>query len=132
MRRTLKAAVLLALLAVASASAADERIHRNSKSHTLKPKTTEKKKFDLPVREAGRRVSLRLKAVVSEGEAWLVVRDSKGKVRQQAHLRPPGSKTSTYDVSTSEDSAAGGAWTVELEFREASGSYELTWTNHLP
>ena len=132
MRKTLKAAVLLALLAVASASAADERIHRNSKSHTLKPKTTEKKKFDLPVREPGRRVSLRLKAVVSEGEAWLVVRDSKGNVRQQAHLRPPDSKTSTYDVSTSEDSAAKGDWTVELEFREASGSYELTWTNYLP
>lgn len=132
MRRTLKAAALFALLAATAAHAADERIHRHSESHTLGQKTTARKRFELPVREPGRRVSLRLKAVVREGEAWLVVRDSKGKVRQQAHLRPPGSKTSTYDVSTSEDSAAKGDWTVEIEFREATGSYELTWTNDLP
>ena len=132
MRRTLKAAVLLALLAATAARAADERIHSHSESHTLEQKTTAKKRFELPVREAGRRVSLRLKAVVREGEARLVVRDSKGKVRQEAHLRPSGARPNTYDVSTSEDSAAKGDWTVELEFREASGSYELTWTNHLP
>ena len=132
MRRTLKAAALLALLATTAAHAADERIHRHSESHTLEHKTTAKKRFELPVREAGRRVSLRLRAVVREGEAWLTVRDSKGKVRQQAHLRPPGSKTSTYDVSTDEERAAAGQWTVELEFKEVTGSYELTWTNDLP
>jgi hypothetical protein len=132
MRRILKAAVLLALLAASAAHAADERIHRLSESHTLEHKTTAKKRFELPVREVGGRVSLRLKAVVREGEARLVVRDSKGKVRQEAHLRAAGAKPNTYDVSTSEDSAAKGDWTVELEFREASGSYELTWTNHLP
>ena len=132
MRRTLKAAALLALLAATAAHAADERIHRHSESHTLEHKTTEKKRFVLPVRAAGRRVSLRLKAVVREGEARLLVRDSSGRVRQQAHLRPAASKTSTYDVSTSEDEAAKGDWTVELEFREATGGYELTWTNDLP
>ncbi|MET0623129.1 MAG: hypothetical protein ABW250_09140 [Pyrinomonadaceae bacterium] len=132
MRRTLKAAVLLALLAATAAHAADERIHRMSESHTLEQKTTERKRFKLPVREVGGRVSLRLKAVVREGEAKLLVRDSKGKVRQEAHLRPAGARANTYDVSTSEDRAAKGEWTVELEFKEATGSYELTWTNDLP
>ncbi|HEY0169831.1 MAG TPA: hypothetical protein VGB98_02175 [Pyrinomonadaceae bacterium] len=132
MRRTLKAAALLALLAATAAHAADERIHRHSESHTLEHKTTARKRFELPVRAAGRRVSLRLKAVVREGEAKLLVRDSKGRVRQEAHLRPSAGKSNTYDVSTSEDSAAKGDWTVELEFREATGSYELTWTNDLP
>jgi hypothetical protein len=131
MRRALKAAALLALLA-ATAVSADERIHRTSESHTLEHKTTETKRIVLPVRAAGRRVSLRLKAVVREGEARLLVRDSKGRVRQDAHLRPSPSKPNTYDVSTDEERAAAGQWTVELEFREATGSYELTWTNDLP
>ena len=131
MRRVLKAAALVALLA-ATAASADERIYRLSKSHTLEQKTTESKRFVLPVQAAGRRVSLRLKAVVREGEAHLVVRDAKGQVRQDARLRPAPSKKSTYDVSTDEERAAGGEWTVELEFREATGSYELTWTNELP
>ena len=131
MRRAFKAATLLALLA-ATALAADERIYQVRSSHTLDQKTTTSKKFDLPVRAAGRRVNLRLKAVVREGEAKLIVRDSRGRVRQDAHLRPSPSKTSTYDVSTSEDKAAKGDWTVELEFKEATGSYELTWTNDLP
>ena len=132
MRRALKAVALLTLLAVSAAHAADERIHRTSESHTLEHKTTEKKRIVLPVRAAGRRVSLRLKAVVREGEARLIVRDSKGNVRQDAHLRPSTSRPNTYDVSTGEERAAAGQWTVELDFKEATGSYELTWTNDLP
>ncbi len=132
MRRTLKAAALLALLATTAAHAADERIHRHSESHTLEHRTTARKKIDLPVHAAGRRVSVRLRVVVSGGEVRLVVRDSKGRVRQDAHLRPAGARPNTYDVSTDEDRAAKGDWTVELDFKEATGSYELTWTNDLP
>ena len=131
MSRTLKAALLLVLLA-ATAAHADERIHQTRGSHTLEHKTTEKKRLVLPVRAAGRRVSIRVKAVVSGGEVWLVVRDSKGRVRQDARLRPAGSRPNTYDVSTDEDNPAKGDWTVELEFKEATGSYEYTWTNDLP
>lgn len=131
MRRVLNAAALVALVA-AAAAAADERIWRTRSSHTLEQKTTESKRFQFPVRAAGRRVSLRLKAVVREGEAHLVVRDAKGQVRQDARLRPAPSKQSTYDVSTDEERAAPGEWTAELEFRDATGSYELTWTNELP
>ena len=131
MRRALKAAALLLLLA-ATAASADERIYQVHSSNTLAEKTTTSKRFALPVRAAGRRVSLRLKALVREGEARLVVRDSRGRVRQEALLRPAASKPNTYDVSTDEERAAAGEWTVELEFKEATGSYELTWTNELP
>jgi hypothetical protein len=34
-------------------------------------------------------------------------------------------------VSTDEERAAGGEWTVEFEFRDATGSYEFTWTTEL-
>ena len=132
MRRALKAAALLVLLAATAATAADERIYRTHESHTLEHKTTAKKRVELPVRAAGRRVSLRLKAVVREGEARLIVRDASGRVRQDAHLRPAGLRPNTYDVSTDEEHAKAGQWTVELEFKDATGSYELTWTNDLP
>ncbi|MCA1619683.1 MAG: hypothetical protein LC795_10315 [Acidobacteria bacterium] len=130
-RRTLQAAALLLLLA-ATAAHADERIHQTRGSHTLEHRTTEKKRVVLPVRSAGRRVSIRVKAVVSGGEVRLVVRDSKGRVRQDARLRPAGAKPNTYDVSTDEERAAAGEWTVEFEFEEATGSYEYAWTNDLP
>jgi len=132
MRRAPRAAALLVLLAAAAATAADERIYRTHSSHTLEHKTTDRKRFELPVRAAGRRVSLRLKAVIREGEARLLVRDASGRVRQQAHLRPAGPRPNTYDVSTDEERARAGRWTVEVEFREATGSYEFTWTNDLP
>jgi hypothetical protein len=75
---------------------------------------------------------VRVRVVVSGGEVKVVVRDSKGRVRQDAHLRPAGAKPNTYDVSTDEERAAAGNWTVELEFKDATGSYEYTWTNDLP
>ena len=132
MRRALKAAALILLLA-ATAAPADERIYQLRSSNTFDRKTTEKKRFDLPVRAAGRRVSVHVKAVVREGEARIVVRDSKGRVRQDALLRPSSpSKPNTYDVSTDEERAAAGEWTVELEFKEATGRYEVVWTNDLP
>ena len=134
MRRTVKtAALLLTLLAAtAAAAAADERIYQTRGSHTLEHKTTDEKRLVLPVRAPGRRVSVRLKVVVSGGEVKVVVRDSKGRVRQDARLRPAGAKPNTYDVSTDEERAAAGNWTVELEFKDATGRYEYTWTNDLP
>ena len=132
MRRALKAAALILLLA-ATAAPADERIHRVSQSRTLDEKTTEKKRFDLLVHAAGRRVSVHVRVVVREGEARIVVRDSKGRVRQDARLRPSSpSKPNRYDVSTDEESAAAGEWTVEVELKEATGRYEIIWTNDLP
>ncbi|HEX6182749.1 MAG TPA: hypothetical protein VFZ44_02480 [Pyrinomonadaceae bacterium] len=131
MRRATRAAALLLLLA-ATAASADERIHQTRGSHTLEHKTTDEKRLVLPVRAPGRRVSVRVKVVVNGGEVKVVVRDSKGRVRQDAHLRPAGTRPNTYDVSTDEERAAAGNWTVELEFKEATGSYEYTWTNDLP
>src|SRR5687767_8982672 len=119
MRRAFKAAALLLLLA-ATAASADERIYQTRGSHTLEHKTTDKKRLVLPVRAPGRRVSVRVKVVVSGGEVKVVVRDAKGRVRQDAHLRPAGAKPNTYDVSTDEERAAAGNWTVELEFKDAT------------
>ena len=131
MRRVLNTAALVALLA-ATAASADERVWQMRSSNTFDQKTTESKKFNLPVRAAGRRVSVRMKLVLRGGEAHVIVRDAKGRVRQDAQLRPAESKSSTYDVSTDEERATPGEWTVELEFKEATGHYELTWTNELP
>jgi hypothetical protein len=131
MRRTVKAAALLLLLA-ATAASADERIYQTRGSHTLEHKTTDERRLVLPVRAPGRRVRVRVRVVVSGGEVKVVVRDSKGRVRQDAHLRPAGARPNTYDVSTDEERAAAGNWTVELEFKDATGSYEYTWTNDLP
>jgi hypothetical protein len=127
MRRALKAAALLALLAATAASASAETVSRTVESHTFDHKTTSKKKYDLRVR--GERVRLRVKASVREGVLKLVVRDAKGQVRQEAHLTPSNSKPNTYNVDSGEVKSASGVWTVEVELTEAVGSYEFIWTN---
>jgi hypothetical protein len=125
MRKALKAAALLTLLAALTASAA-ERSSKTVESHSFDHKTTSKKKFDLPVH--GSRVRLHVKAFVREGAIKLVVRDAAGRVRQDAHLTPSKSRPNNYNVDTGELQSAGGAWTVEVELTEAVGSYEFTWT----
>ena len=130
MRRTLKAAALLALLcaALAAPAAADEELKgRTVESHTFDHKTTAKKKYDLRV--YGPRVRLHVRATVSEGELRLVVRDSHGRVRQDAQLGPVRERPNNYDVDSGEVRAEkGGVWTVEVELKEAVGRYEFTWT----
>ncbi|HEX8283361.1 MAG TPA: hypothetical protein VF588_08405 [Pyrinomonadaceae bacterium] len=128
MTRTLKAAALLALLAAALTSAASaERTSRTVESHTFDHKTTSKNKYDLPVH--GERVRLRVRATVKEGALKLVVRDAAGRVRQDAQIGPAKSKPNNYDVDSGElRSEPGGVWTVEVELKDAVGSFELTWT----
>jgi hypothetical protein len=128
MRRALKAAALLTLLAAAlAAPVAAETTSRTVDSHTFDHKTTSKKKYDLRVH--GARVRLHVKARVSEGELKLVVRDADGKVRQDARLGPAKSKPNSYDVDSGEvRSERGGVWTVEVELKDAVGSFEFTWT----
>lgn len=127
MRSVLKAAALLALLAAAAASAA-ERITRTTESCVFDEKTTAKKRIDLPVPGAGTRVRLRLRAVLREGEAKFLVRDAEGRVRQDVLLRPRELRPRTYDADTGVETSPAGEWTVEVELRDAKGSYELTWT----
>ena len=130
MRKVLKAAALLTLLAAALASpvAADEEIKsRTTESQTYARKTTSKKKYDLRV--YGPRVRLRVKATVKEGEMRLVVRDARGRVWQDAQLGPVKSKPNNYDVDSGEmRSDPGRVWTVEVELKEAVGSFEFNWT----
>ena len=129
MRKALKAAALLSLLAAALTAAAAERTtSRTVESITFDQKTTSKKKYDLRVYSSGARVRLRVRASVSEGAIKLVVRDAAGRVRQDAHLTPSKSRPNTYDVDNGEERSAAGVWTVEVELTEAVGSYEFTWT----
>jgi len=125
MRKILKAAALLVLLAATTVSAA-ETSSRTVESHSFDHKTTSKKKYDLRVR--GQRVRLRVKASVREGEIKLVVRDANGQVRQEAQLTPSKSRPNTYDVDSGEVKSVSGVWTVEVELTEAVGSYEFIWT----
>ena len=71
---------------------------------------------------------LRVKASVREGTVRLVVRDAEGRVRQEALLSPSKSRPNNYDVDSGEMRSAAGVWTVEVELRDAVGSYEFTWT----
>ncbi|HEX8720557.1 MAG TPA: hypothetical protein VF736_08005 [Pyrinomonadaceae bacterium] len=127
MRRALKAAALVALLA-AAAFAAPETTSRTVESHTFDHETTAKKRFELRVPERGGRVRLRVRASVAEGEFRLLVRDAEGRVRQEARLGPRKEKPLTYDVDSGEVRSAAGVWTVEVELKDAVGSYEFTWT----
>lgn len=130
MSRAFKAAALAVLLLAANAPAAgaDEKVSQTAESHTLDHKTTAKKRYELRVPGAGSRVSLRVKASVREGELRLVVRDAAGRVRQEARLAPSKSRPSTYEVESDEARSAAGVWTVEVETRDALGSYGFTFT----
>jgi hypothetical protein len=128
MKRTLKAAALLALLAAAfAASAAERTTSRTVESQTFDQKTTSKKKYDLRV--YGAHTRLRVRATVKEGALKLVVRDGDGRVWQDAQIGPSKSKPNNYDVDSGEmRSDPGDVWTVEVELKDAVGSFEFTWT----
>ena len=129
MRRGLRAVALLLLLAAAVSAA--ESISEKRGSHTLGRKTTEKRKHDLPVPEGTRHIRLRLKAFVREGEIKFVVRDGRGHIFQEAHLSPSRTKPNIYDVDTGEMKSAEGVWTIEVELKDALGSYEYMWRAEL-
>ena len=129
MRRTFKAAALVALLA-AAVVAAPERSSRTIESTTFDHKTTAKKTYELRVPATGALVRLRVKASVREGELKLVVRDPAGAVRQDARLGRPKAKPTNYDVDSGVVRSPGGVWTVEVELTEAVGSYEFSFTQH--
>ena len=127
MRRALKAAALVALLA--AAVAADERVSRTNEALTFDHKTTAKKTYELPVPEAGARVRMRVKATVRQGEIRIVVRDAAGAVRQDARLGP-SKKPTNYDVDSGVMRSEAGVWTVEIEATEAVGSYEFAFKQY--
>ena len=128
MRRTLKAAALVALLA-AAALAAPERSSETVESHTFDHKTTEKKRHELKVSADGTRVRLRVRATVRQGELKIVVRDPDGRLFQEARLGP-SKKPTKYDVDSDVMRSEAGVWTVEVEATEAVGSYEFTFKQY--
>ncbi len=128
MRRALKAAALAALVAASAAAADAEFNSRTVESHVFDHETTGTKRYELRVPSGGARVRLRVKASVRQGELKLLVRDSEGRVRQDARLGPSKSSPTNYDVDSGELRSAAGAWTVEVELKDAVGSYEFTWT----
>jgi hypothetical protein len=129
MRRILKAAALVVLLA-AAAAALPERSSETVESHTFDHKTTEKKRHELRVPGEGTRVRMRVKASVSEGEIRIVVRDPDGAVWHEAILAPKKSKPGSYDVDSSVMRSEAGVWTVEVEAKEAVGSYEFSFKQY--
>ncbi len=129
MGRTLKTAAIIALLAAAAAvSAAERRTSSTAESHTFDHQTNARKKFDLRVPADGARVRLRVKASARAGEIRIVVRDADGHVWQEAQLVPSKSRPGYYDVDSGEMKSEAGVWTVEIELKDAVGSYEFRWT----
>ncbi|HEX8187725.1 MAG TPA: hypothetical protein VF586_05205 [Pyrinomonadaceae bacterium] len=128
MRRTLKAAALVALLA-AAALAAPERSSETVESHTFDHKTTGKKRHELRVPGDGTRVRLRVRATVRQGELKIVVRDPDGRLFQEARLGP-SKKPTKYDVDSDVMRSEAGVWTVEVEATEAVGSYEFAFKQY--
>jgi hypothetical protein len=129
MKRALKAAALAALL-MTTVVAAPERSSRTNESITFDHKTTTKKKYELPVPEEGTRVHLHVKASVREGKLNLVVRDPANVMRYVVFLGPSKSKPDNFDVDSGEMKSPAGVWTVEVETKEAVGSYEFTFTQN--
>ena len=128
MRRALRASALVALVAASAAAVAAEVNSRTVESHVFDHPTTAKKRIELRVPSGGARVRLRVKASVRQGELKLVVRDAEGQVRQEAQLGPAKSRPNNYDVDSGESRSAAGVWTVEVELKDAVGSYDFTWT----
>ena len=128
MRRVLKAAALVALVA-AAAVAAPERSSETGESHTFDHKTTQKKRHELRVPGEGTRVRLRVKATVRQGELKIIVRDPDGRVFQEARLGP-SKKPTRYDVDSNVMRSEAGVWTVEVEATEAVGSYEFAFKQY--
>ena len=132
-RDALKAAALAALLALATAAppatatAAARRDVKTTESETFADKTATKK-YELPVPAAGGRVRLRFKGSVTAGEIRFSVLDSAGKQHQGGRLTPDGEKPGHFELETGEARAAGGAWSLEVELKDATGRYEFTWT----
>jgi hypothetical protein len=129
MRRMLKAAALVALVA-AAATAFPERSSETIESHTFDHKTTETKRHELRVPGEGTRVRMRVKATVRQGELKIVVRDPDGNVFHEATLSPKESKPGSYDVDSSVMRSEAGVWTVEVEAKEAVGSYEFSFKQY--
>ena len=127
MRRILKAATLVVLLAACAFAA--ERSSEIVESHTFDHKTTEKKRHELRVAVDGTRVRLRVKAKVRQGEIKIVVRDPDGRLFQESRLGP-SKKPTKYDVDSSVMRSEAGVWTIEVEATEAVGSYEFAFKQY--
>ena len=127
MRRILKAAALVVLLA-AAAGAVPERSSQTIESHTFDHKTTAKKRHELRVPGEGTRVRMWVKASVREGEIRIVLRNAAGLVWHEGILAPSDSKPGSYDVDSGEVKSEAGVWTVEVEAKGAVGSYEFIFT----
>ena len=130
MKRAIKDAALVALLAAAAAAAtAPERSSETFESHTFDHKTTDKKRHELRVPGDGTRVRLRVKATVRQGELKIVVRDPDGRLWQETRLGP-SKKPTNYDVDSGVMRSEAGLWAVEVEAREAVGSYEFAFKQY--
>ena len=127
MRRILKAATLVVLLAACAFAA--ERSSEIVESHTFDHKTTEKKRHELRVAVDGTRVRLRVKAKVRQGEIKIVVRDPDGRLLLESRLGP-SKKPTKYDVDSSVMRSEAGVWTIEVEATEAVGSYEFAFKQY--
>jgi hypothetical protein len=127
MRRVLKAAALVALLAACAFAA--ERSSETVESHTFDHKTTEKKGHELRVPDEGARVRLRVKATVRQGELKIVVRDPDGRLFQESRLGP-SKKPTNYDVDSGVMRSEAGVWTIEVEATEAVGGYEFAFKQY--
>jgi hypothetical protein len=131
-RGALKAVALAALLAAAAGAAppagvAARRSVRTTESETFADKTASRK-YDLAVPAGGGRARLRVKGSVKAGEVRFRVLDSAGRERQNARLTPDGQKPGHFELETGEVRAAGGAWSLLIELKGATGGYEFTWT----
>jgi hypothetical protein len=119
-------ALLLPLAAAAAAPAAPRSV-RTTESHTFDHATTETKRFELRVPGAGAHARMRFRGSVSSGEIKARLLDPSGAVRRDAWRTPEGGKPGSFEFEAGEMEQAG-VWTLEVELKEAAGSYEFTWT----
>ncbi len=123
MSRVAFAALTLLLLAAAAAP----RSVRTTESHTFDQATTETKRFELRVPAEVARVRLRFSGSVNSGEIKVRLLNPAGEVRRDVWRTPEGGKPGRFEFEGGEMKDAG-AWALEVELKDATGSYEFTWT----
>ncbi|HEX8140386.1 MAG TPA: hypothetical protein VF544_22670 [Pyrinomonadaceae bacterium] len=85
---------------------------------------TDSKKIELNVPASARFVNVQVEAALRSGAFIWTLRDAAGNVR----LRGAGNGEGRYEGSTGKIDAVTGVWTLEIRFKDATGSYDIVWT----
>ena len=86
---------------------------------------TRTRRFELPVPPDAKSATVRLEATVQKGDAAWRLSDPSGKRRWSGEA----GRGSDVELSETLADVPGGTWTLELDLRGATGTFDLTWSS---